>query len=170
MTVTGLAGSSESLLLRGLAEDLKRPILVVTQLPDEANDLYDDLRFLMGQHRVGHYPSRQILPYDFRAPVGEILGKRISSLAGMLSGEMEIVICPVRALLEPTISVDQLEESRIELVQGEETDLDELVRRLRTAPTPVVARIEDDAVVLDVRTIGVEEQQVVSEMLGKVLG
>jgi len=130
VTVTGLAGSSESLLLRGLAEDLKRPILVVTQLPDEANDLYDDLRFLMGRHRVGHYPSRQILPYDFRAPVGEILGKRISTLAGMLGGTMEIVICPVRALLEPTIPVAQLEDSRIELVQGEETDLDDLVRRL----------------------------------------
>jgi len=130
LTVTGLAGSSESLLLRGLTEDLGRPILVVTQLPDEANDLYDDLRFLMGPNRVGHYPSRQILPYDFRAPVGEILGKRISTLAGMLSGECKIVICPVRALLEPTIPVKQLEESRVELVQGEETDLDDLVRRL----------------------------------------
>ncbi|MCP4684580.1 MAG: transcription-repair coupling factor [bacterium] len=130
VTVTGLAGSSESLVIRGLAEELRRPILVVTQLPDEANDLYDDLRFLMGRDRVGHYPSRQILPYDFRAPVGEILGKRISTLAGMLAGTTEVVVCPVRALLEPTIPVDQLEASRIELVRGEETDLDDLVRRL----------------------------------------
>ncbi len=55
-------------------------------------------------------------------------------------------------------------------LRTEKLSADELVLRLRTAPTPIVARIEDDAVVLDVRTIGVEEQQVVSEMLGQILG
>ncbi|GAG26573.1 unnamed protein product, partial [marine sediment metagenome] len=51
-------------------------------------------------------------------------------------------------------------------LRTERLSADDLVRRLRTAATPVVARIEDDAVVLDVRTIGVEEQQIVAKMVG----
>ncbi|MCK4851167.1 MAG: L-seryl-tRNA(Sec) selenium transferase, partial [Phycisphaerae bacterium] len=54
-------------------------------------------------------------------------------------------------------------------LRTERLSADELARRLRTAPTPVVARIEDDAVVLDVRTLGLEEQRIVAEMLRQVL-
>ena len=55
-------------------------------------------------------------------------------------------------------------------LRTEKLSADELARRLRTAETPVVARIQDDAVVLDVRTIGVDEHQIVAEMLKQVLG
>jgi len=130
MTVTGLSGSSGAMLLRALHEELQRPILAVTQRSEEAADLYDDLAFLLGEERVGHYPTRQILPYDFRSPVGEIMGKRISSLAGMLDKTLSVVVCPVRALIEPTIPVDTLKASRVVLKPGIEVDLDELCEKL----------------------------------------
>jgi transcription-repair coupling factor (superfamily II helicase) len=113
-----------------LAEESARPMLVVAQRSEEAGDLYDDLVLLLGQDRVGHFPSRQILPYDFRAPVGEIMGRRISSLAGMLDESLAVVVCPLRALLEPTIPVSSFRERRVVIRQGEEIDLDELVDHL----------------------------------------
>ena len=55
-------------------------------------------------------------------------------------------------------------------LRTEKLSADELVRKLRTAEIPVVGRIQDDAVVLDVRTIAVEEQQIIAKMVGQVLG
>ena len=46
---------------------------------------------------------------------------------------------------------------------------DELARRLRTAQIPVIARIQADALVLDVRTIAADEYPIVADMLSQVL-
>ncbi len=148
-TVTGLAGSAASCLIHSLADQLQRPILVVASDAEKANDLYEDLHFLMGSGRVGHFPSRQILPYDFRAPVGEIMGRRISTLAGLLEGRLPVVVCSIRALMEPTITRDNLTESMISLRAGGEVDLDELVTRLIRLGyrrVPVVEEVGDLAV------------------------
>ncbi len=128
--VSGLVGSAEAFLLHGLVDELSSPVLVVTEGPDEAVDLYDDLTFLLGENRVGHFPSRQILPYDFRAPVGEIMGRRISTLAGLVDGTIKVVVCPLRALMEPTIQRQELHDGRIDIQTGVETDPDDLVDRL----------------------------------------
>jgi len=130
MTISGLAGSSEAFLLQSLAAETGRPILVIAERPDEAGDLYDDLVFLMGDTKVGHYPARQILPYDFRAPVGEIMGRRISTLDGLTDGRICVAVTSIRALMEPAIAVEELRSSRIDLRVGNEADPDELVRRL----------------------------------------
>ncbi|MEW5796332.1 MAG: transcription-repair coupling factor [Candidatus Zixiibacteriota bacterium] len=143
LSVSGLAGSSEAFLLRALTGVSSRPILVVTEGPDEAADLYDDLQFLMGAGGVGHFPARQILPYDFRAPVGEIMGQRISTLAGLLDGRISVVICPLRALMEPTIPPNELRSGRIAIRAGAETDPDELVRRLVRFGFRRVALVEE---------------------------
>jgi len=147
-TVTGLSGSSEAILLVSILERLPGPIMAITEKPEEAQQLYEDLTFLMGSDKVGHFPARQILPYDFRAPVGEIMGQRMSSLAGLVDGSLSIVICPVRALLEPTISVDSLRQGRIDLRCGQETDMDELVRQLVSLgfrQVPLVEEVGDFA-------------------------
>jgi len=148
LTVTGLAGSSEAFLVKAVTEKVRAPILVVTESSDQASDLYDDLTFLMVERAVGHFPARQILPYDFKAPVGEIMGRRISTLADLADNSLSVVICPIRALLEPTIARDCLQAGRIDLQQGKEADLDDLVNRLVRLGflrVPVVEEVGDFA-------------------------
>ncbi|MDZ4724382.1 MAG: transcription-repair coupling factor [candidate division Zixibacteria bacterium] len=128
--VSGLSGSSESILISLLSDLRTSPILIVTAKAETANDLYDDLLFLLGPELVGHYPARQILPYDFKAPVGEIMGRRISTLSALSSSSLKVVVAPMRAILEPTISREELEQSRIELKVGTEIEIDSLITRL----------------------------------------
>ena len=130
VSVSGLNGSSPAFLLKGLNDSLNRPVFVITQSSEEAADFFEDLTFLMVQEKVGHFPARQILPYDFKPPVGEIMGRRISTLAGILNEKVQIVVCPIRALLEPTISPDLLQKSSIALKVGEICDLGSLVEKL----------------------------------------
>lgn len=148
LTITGLAGSSESFLIKTIAEKLNLPILVVTESSNQASDLYEDMAFLVDERRVGHFPARQILPYDFKAPVGEIMGRRIFTLAELLDNSLAVVVCPIRALMEPTIAPDYLQASRVNLRQGKEADLDDLANRLVTLGyrrVPVVEEVGDFA-------------------------
>ncbi|MDD5426191.1 MAG: transcription-repair coupling factor [candidate division Zixibacteria bacterium] len=128
--VTGLAGCAESLLITSLVTNQDRPLVVITRNSETANDLYDDLVFLLGESKVGHYPSRQILPYDFKAPVGEIMGRRIWSLSGLRDNACPVIICPVRAMVEPTIPVSVLNANRVDIKKGEEVNIEELVAKL----------------------------------------
>jgi transcription-repair coupling factor (superfamily II helicase) len=147
--LTGLAGSSRSLVLGHLAQkSAGRLLLVVTTDGDQAADLAEELSCVLGESRVGHFPARQILPYDFRAPVGEIMGQRIKTLSDMLAGRLSAVVCPLRALLEPTIDRAELQRSHISLGVGDEVDLDDLVRRLVDLGfkrVPVVEEVGDFA-------------------------
>ncbi|HOP06089.1 MAG TPA: transcription-repair coupling factor [candidate division Zixibacteria bacterium] len=162
VTVTGLAGSTPSLLISSLYNTLTRPILVVTEGPDEASHLYDDLAALMGENQVGHFPARQILPYDFRAPVGEILGRRISTLSTLVSGHLPVTVCSVRSLMEPTIDIDFLRSSQVSFRRGAEIDLDDLIDRLVQLGyrrVPIVEEVGDFAVrggLIDLFTPGAE--------------
>jgi len=148
LTITGLSGSSEAFLIKAVAEKLNVPVLVVSESPDKASDLFDDLTFLMGEASVGHFPARQILPYDFKAPVGEIMGRRISTLANLTDNSLAVIVCPIRAVLEPTIARSYLQAGRIDLKRGEEADLDDLIDRLVRLGfrrVPVVEEVGDFA-------------------------
>ncbi len=148
VSLSGLAGSSRSLILASLVQETARPILVVTADGDQAADLAEELAYSLGDERVGHFPARQILPYDFRAPVGEVMGQRIKTLSDLLAGRLAAVVCPLRALLEPTIDREELQRSHISVQVGEEIDLDDLVRRLVDLGfkrVPVVEEVGDFA-------------------------
>jgi len=148
ISVTGLSGSSMGFLVRALSEELCLPILIVTRKSDEASDLFDDISFLMGEKKVGHFLSRQILPFDFKAPVGETIGKRIATLSALLDNKLPVVVATTRSLIEPTITVDNLISHRVHLRRGDETDLDDLVKRLIELGfnrVPVVEEIGDFA-------------------------
>lgn len=148
LRVSGLAGSADALLLATLLKRIDRPILVVTLHSEEAQELFDDLQFLIDSDRIGHFPARNILPYDFRAPVGEIIGRRISTLARLHAGETGLVVTPLRALLEPTIPPDQLRKAVVRLKVGQEMDLDLFTEELLERGfrrVPVVEEVGDFA-------------------------
>lgn len=130
IAVTGLAGSAEAFAVAALTGKSGFPVLVVAGHSDEAHDLYEDLSFLLSPQRVGLYPARQILPYDFRAPVGEIMGQRLSTLSRLADGQIDVVVTSIRALIEPTITVDALKDSRVSVSVGQEVELDDLTTRL----------------------------------------
>lgn len=128
--ITGLIGSSTAFTVDALSTELQRPVIVISSGGEQSRNLYEDLLFLLGESAVALYPARQILPYDFKAPVGEIIGRRISTLDRLLSASVKVVVTDTRALLEPAIDKKEFEKRRVSLAKGKEVDLDDLVRRL----------------------------------------
>jgi transcription-repair coupling factor (superfamily II helicase) len=147
--VTGLAGSSSSFLLKALAEKSNRPIVIVTEKPDDAVDLFEDLLALIDETQVCHYPARQILPFDFRAPIGEIMGQRIGTVSRLANNDVQLVVTSLRAIMEPAIERTTLAQQSIRIKKGELVLLDDLTNRfvsLGFRRVPVVEEVGDFAV------------------------
>ncbi|KAA3630724.1 MAG: transcription-repair coupling factor [Calditrichaeota bacterium] len=141
--IAGLHGSGSSFLLKSIKEETNRPIFVITETTESARDYCDDLAYLIDSQQVAFFPSRQILPYDFRAPVGEIMGQRISTLSDLLDNKVNIVVLPIRALIEPTITVNNLENNRLVLHEKDEIELDDLVQKLIRLGFKRVVNVEE---------------------------
>jgi transcription-repair coupling factor (superfamily II helicase) len=143
VTVTGLAGSSQAILLSNLAEKSTCPIIAIMTEPDEANNLFDDLSFLMNEKDVAHFPSRMTPPYEFRSPAAEIVGQRLAALSSLMNNEIKILVTSIQAVIEPTISKTDFEKGRLQIRTGEETDIDFLSEKLVVLGFQKVTMVEE---------------------------
>lgn len=148
ITITGLAGSSAAILLANLTEKVNRPIIVITASSEEANDTYNDLVFLAGERNVSHFPFLQTPPYEFRSPSAEIIGLRVSALSRLKKNEVSIVVSPIAAVIEPTISPSDFEDGSLLMKVGDGTDiysLSEKLVRMGFSRVPLVEEVGDFA-------------------------
>jgi len=125
-------------VVRGLV-DVGRTVLAVTATTREAEDLVAELGSLMDPGLVAHYPAWETLPHERLSPRSDTVGRRLAVLRRLhhpgtdaSNGPLRVVVAPVRSILQPQVKgLADLEP--VELIVGEEADLDEVVRRLAGA-------------------------------------
>jgi len=114
-----------------------RTVLAVTATGREAEDLVLALGSLLDQDTVALYPSWETLPHERLSPRADTVGRRLAVLRRLAhpspddpaTGPLRVVVAPVRSLLQPQVpGLGDLEP--VQLVQGQETVLDDVVRRL----------------------------------------
>ncbi|SYZ74349.1 Transcription-repair-coupling factor [Candidatus Zixiibacteriota bacterium] len=130
ITISGLAGSSAALLVANLIDETSRLILAVTNEVEEANNLFDDLNFLLGEKDVVLFPPRMIPPYEFRTPTAEIIGQRLYALSRLVKGETKILVASLEALMEPTVARKDFERGSLMLKVDQEMEIDRLAEKL----------------------------------------
>jgi transcription-repair coupling factor (superfamily II helicase) len=113
-----------------------RPVLAVTATSREADDLADALGCLLDPERVAVYPAWETLPHERLSPRSDTVGRRLAVLrrlahpdASAGGGRLDVVVAPVRSLLQPQLKgLGDLEP--VELVAGGEAGLEDVSRRL----------------------------------------
>ena len=124
-------------VVAALAARTGRPVLAVTATGREAEDLVAALGSVMDGDRVALYPSWETLPHERLSPRADTVGRRIAVLRRLAhpstddpaTGPVDVVVAPVRSLLQPQVrGLGELEP--VSLVQGQEADPDGVVRRL----------------------------------------
>ena len=144
--VAGLAGSSPAFLMAALADKSRAPLMVVMATPDEAEDIFDDLVFLLNDRDVAHFPSLQAPPYEFRSPSAETAGRRLDSLARLQAGQLKILVTSLAAVAEPTNTVDDFNAGSLFIRTGQELEMDTLAEKMVTLGfrrVPLVEEIGD---------------------------
>ena len=114
-----------------------RTVLAVTATGREAEDLVAALSSLHDADRVALYPSWETLPHERLSPRADTVGRRLAVLRRLAhpstddpaTGPIDIVVAPVRSLLQPQVKgLGELEP--VQLRPGQDASLDDVVRRL----------------------------------------
>jgi transcription-repair coupling factor (superfamily II helicase) len=126
-----------------------RPVLSVTATGREAEELATALRDLLPPDSVVEFPAWETLPHERLSPRSDTVGRRLSVLRRLAHpdtadaghGPVQVVVAPVRALLQPMVAgLGDLEP--VEVHAGDEVDLDDLTARLAAAAYTRVDLVE----------------------------
>ena len=124
-------------VVAALAARAGRTVLAVTATGREAEELQAALGSLHDPDRVALFPSWETLPHERLSPRADTVGRRLAVLRRLAhpstddpaTGPLDIVVAPVRSLLQPQVKgLGDLEP--VQLLPGQEAPLEDVVRRL----------------------------------------
>ncbi len=132
--VAGLPGSLSAVLVAALLEQgPHRPVLAVVPDPDEADEVQQDLAWLLGEDRVGLLSPWPWEPYEEAAPSPLVTARRFAALTGLAAGRSEVgrvVVTPAAALALPVVPPQLSLERCLGVEEGKEHGLEALTRQL----------------------------------------
>ncbi|MCK6211005.1 transcription-repair coupling factor [Georgenia sp. EYE_87] len=126
-----------------------RPLVVVTATGREADEAAASLRHFLADDDVAVFPAWETLPHERLSPRSDTVARRLAVLrrlahptdAGGQSGEIKVLVVPVRALLQPVVKgLGELEP--VSLAVGQEADLEQVAADLAAAAYTRVDMVE----------------------------
>jgi transcription-repair coupling factor (superfamily II helicase) len=119
-----------------------RTLLVVTATARETDELVEALQSLLDAGSVAAYPAWETLPHERLSPRSDTVGRRLAVLRRLVhpddgdataaASAVRVVVAPVRSVLQPQVKgLADLEPVRLR--EGDEADLEDVVRRLAGA-------------------------------------
>jgi len=128
LALTGLMGTSSAWLIARLLKSVNHPILWVTSLQKEAEQVASDLSFF-SDFPVLLYPCHDSLPFVPLLPSTETISQRISTLYRLATEDGPVVaVAPAQALVELTVPPEILLNHVEYLQKGEEVDREKLLK------------------------------------------
>ena len=132
--IQGIQGGARAYLLSLVAEKSHRPILVVAPTASEAENLYDDLAFFLGEERslppfrkrLHLFPSWEVLPFEKLSPHPDNVAARLEGLYKLVEEHAPILIATPAALLQKVIPKEDFKRSYLYLVAGQELEREAL--------------------------------------------
>ncbi len=134
----GLTGGTKAYLPSLLATCSRHPILILAPTPKEAETLFQDLTFFLGEEEKGSplekrlhfFPSWDVLPFENLSPHPELLAARLEGLYHLVEGQAPILVSTPAALLQKVIPAEALKESYLYHGVGEDIVREQLLAHL----------------------------------------
>jgi transcription-repair coupling factor (superfamily II helicase) len=140
--VSGLAGSSRQVMIAALAEELERPILVVTHNLFSAQKIAEDLVECLSADQVLLYPAQEFLMADAATASPETMGQRIDVLTKLARGFRGVLVTPFAGLRKLLPTPETYRESQIEIRVGDRVDLHSILLKMTELGYERVEKVE----------------------------
>jgi transcription-repair coupling factor (superfamily II helicase) len=134
----GLQGGALAYVLGLAAEQSRRPILILTATPQDAEDLHADLSFFLSEDpalppllkRLHLLPSWEVLPFEKLSPHPDNVAGRLEALYKLLEEPAPILISTPAALLQKVLPKEVFKQSYLYVVAGQELPRETLLEHL----------------------------------------
>ena len=136
--VQGLQGGARAYVLSLIAARADRPMLIISAGAREAETLYDDLNFFLGEERVPApirqrvhlFPSWEVLPFENLSPHPDNIAGRLEGLYKLVEDPAPILVTTPAALMQRVIPKPLLKTAYLYLVAGQDLMRDGLLEHL----------------------------------------
>ena len=105
-----------------------KPICIITYNEIQARKLIKDLNYYTKE--VYLFPKREITSYDYLAESKDLLNERIECLNAMQDGSAQVVITTAEAIMQNTVSRENLYKNILEIEVGKNYSLEEVKSNL----------------------------------------
>ena len=112
-----------------LAATSNTPLLIITTSTRHAEELSQEISSWIGKDLVVNFPAWETLPHERLSPKADTVTARFKALNKISDQKVKVIVCSVRALLQPIISHD-LNTSIIKIQQGLNLQMQELMNQL----------------------------------------
>ena len=146
--ISGLKGSSKAFVVNELKTVLKDHFfLIITPSSTKAEDFFKELLFFSNfkpQNRSYElFPDWEILPFEPLIPHEEVSAKRIKTLFSFIEGNIDGVVCSIRAIIQKSLPKDLLLKKLLHFFKGKEINRDELLSFLNEEGYQRVSLVEE---------------------------
>ena len=112
-----------------LAATSNTPLLIITTSTRHAEELSQEISSWIGKDLVVNFPAWETLPHERLSPKADTVTARFKALNKISDQKVRVIVCSVRALLQPIIAND-LNTSIIKIQQGLNLQMQELMNQL----------------------------------------
>jgi transcription-repair coupling factor (superfamily II helicase) len=133
ISCTGLSGTTLAMLITRIYKVKQQSIVIVVPTERQADNLMDDIAFFLGNSAIPRYffPANPALPSDFMTYQNKNAARRIRILYDLIAGNTPpIIITTSEALTQYIVPKNALAEYAELIIQGEEINRDDLIKRL----------------------------------------
>jgi transcription-repair coupling factor (superfamily II helicase) len=138
----GLMEENMGHFLCGLKSHTGRQILFVTYSEMKARQISEDIKAILPEQDVRHFPSKDTILYDVDAFSSERTHQRLEVLSCLMENRDLIVVASVEALSDRIISRSSFQNHRLNIALGREASLDHLSQGLVSAGYERVSLVE----------------------------
>lgn len=140
--ISGLTGSSRQLMLAALAQELQRPLMVVTHNMFSAQKIAEDLQEILGSDRVLLYPANELMVTEMAISSPETMAQRIDALLRLAGGFHGIIVAPFAGVRKLIPAREVFEQAQLALNVGETLELEPFIAAMIELGYERVDRVE----------------------------
>jgi transcription-repair coupling factor (superfamily II helicase) len=126
---SGLLQAARPAVIAALSEGSHDPVLVLTSHAQAAHELAEELRQWTNR-RVTFFPALESLPYERVRMDRAAVATRETVAAAATRGHVDIVVAPIRAILQPISRPGAADNTLLTIEQGQRVSIDSVLTRL----------------------------------------
>src|SRR5262245_51075216 len=139
VVVSGLSGSARALFIAGLAQSLRRPLVVVTPQDRSVEALATDINYFhaelntSGTSRVCAFPAWETDPYAGLTPHVDIQQTRATTLWRLRNKQADIVVASIRSMATRLVAPAHFDNFSLHVTSGEDISQELFIEHLGNA-------------------------------------